>query len=272
MSTFKDFAVGLSTLFRGFVFLLRNPRLWLMALAPTVINLIVLGAMIGVFVHYYGDVYAWLSTHLVRLGLQNADTWYLQALAAVLWVLDAIFQAFIILLSLILLLILSYAVGLTISAPFNDALSEKTETILTGAEPPPFSLSKLVRESARTIKIEALKSLVFVAIPCVLFILNFIPVAGGILYTFFTILFGAMDLGFSFADLPMGRRVLPLKTRLDFARANKWGLAGLGIGFMVPFFALIFSAPMAVAGAIFYVEHKDLSSQRPPTEPFEGKH
>ena len=266
MSRTKDFIKGFACLFRGFGFLAANPRLWLWAIVPTLINFILFCVMIAVFIHYYGAVYGWLSAHLGHIGIENAGTWYLHVLNALLWTLNALFQLLIILLSLMILLIISYALGLIIAAPFNDALSERVEILVTGIEPPEFSWKKFLGDLVRTIRIEAIKAGILILIPIVLFILSFIPVIGGGLYVIATFFFGAWDLGFTFADLPMGRRVLPFKDRVAFAKTNKWSLIGLGSGFVIPFFALLFNAPMVVGGTLLYLK-KATETQRkiPPT-------
>ena len=259
MSRMKDFIKGFGCLMRGFAFLASHPRLWPWAIIPTIINIILLVVMIFAFVHYYGPLHGWLTAHLGHLDIQNPTTWYWHVVDALLWIVDAIFQLLIVLMSLMLMLIVSYVLGLIIAAPFNDALSERVEILVTGAEPPPFSWKKFIFDTLRTIRIEAIKAAILLAIPIVLFVLSFIPIVGAPLYIILTFFFGAWDLGFTYADLPMGRRVLPFRDRVAFAKANKWALIGLGSGFIIPFFALLFSPPMVVGGTLLYIQtsHRD---------------
>ncbi|MFH1873897.1 MAG: EI24 domain-containing protein [Pseudomonadota bacterium] len=263
MSTFKDFFIGINYIFKGFRYLIAHPRLWPWALLPTLINLALLALMLGVFIHYYGDIYGWLSAHILKINITDATAWYWHILNGLLWVVNLLFQLLIIVLSLVVLLIVSYAAGLIIAAPFNDALSERVEIMITGQEPEPFRWKKFIADLFRIIKIESIKALILIAIPVVLFVLNIIPVIGGFLYVFLTFLFGAWDLGFTYADLPMGRKIVPLKMRIAFARKYKWGLIGLGAGFIIPFFNLICVSPMVVGGTLFYVDKE--SSLRPRT-------
>jgi uncharacterized protein involved in cysteine biosynthesis len=65
---------------------------------------------------------------------------------------------------------------------------------------------------------------------------------------------GAWDQGFSYADLPFGRKAVPFTVRKEFALKQRWALIGLGIGFIIPFFALIFAPPMVVGGTLLYVD------------------
>lgn len=254
MSRMKDLFKGFGCLIEGFTYLVSHPKLWKWAVIPTLINLILLIVMIAVFAHYYGDIYGWLTAHLGRIGIENPEHWYTHVADALLWVLDLLFQLLIVILSLILLLIVSYVLGLIIAAPFNDALSERVETMVAGTEPPPFAWKKFVVDLVRTIRIEALKAGILLAIPVVLFVLNVIPVIGSPLYVALTLLFGSWDLGFAYADLPMGRRVLPFRERIAFGLKNKWAMVGLGSAFVVPFFNLVFVAPMVVGGTLLYIE------------------
>lgn len=254
MSRIARYTKGVGFIFKGFDFFIRHPRLWLLSLIPTVINLFILAAMATIFFHYYNDIYSWFSSHLVQLKIANPDVWYLQVVNALLWVVNIIFQAFIMLLSMIILLIVSYCIGMVLAAPFNDAISERVEIMATGYEPPPFSLKKFLTDTARIVKIESLKALVLLSIPIVLFLFNFLPGVGGIIYLVTTFMFGSLSLGFSFADLPMGRKVVSLGARISFAKKHRWELMGFGVGFLVPFFSLVFSSPLVVGGTLIYVE------------------
>ena len=178
----------------------------------------------------------------------------MHALDGILWVVDLLFQLLIIILSLVILLIISYVVALIVAAPFNDTLSEQVEIMVTGSGEIPFSLKKFIKDLWRIIKMESIKALILVLIPIVLFVLNVIPAIGGFLYILLTFLFGAWDMGFAYAELPMGRKLFPLKERFAFGMKNKWALMGLGIGFVIPFFYLIFAAPLAVGGTLLYLD------------------
>lgn len=254
MRLIKDLGSGLRFLIRGFTFLLGHPRLWIWAIVPTAINLLILAVMVGVFVHYFGDLYGWLSSHLGLSGWESPDAWWQTFINGVLWAVNMVFQVFIVLLSLVILLIISYAASFIVAGPFNDMLSEKVETIVTGREEPPFTIKKFISDLWRTIKVESLKAVVLLAIPVVLFIFSFIPVIGPPLYVFLTFVFGAWDLGFSYADLPYGRKARPFRERWEFARRERWALIGLGAGFIIPFFALVFAPPMVVGGTLLYIE------------------
>ena len=257
MAIIKGFMKGFTSLWRGFTFLASHPRLWGWAAMPTFLNLLLLAIMVGAFAHYYGDIYAWLTAHVGKIGMENPSTWYWHIAAAILWCANLIFQLLLILTSLILLLILAYGAGLIIAGPFNDALSERVEKLASGYEPPPFALGQFVIDMLRVVRIESIKAAILIAVPIALFALNILPVVGGPLYIALTFVFGSWSLGFSYADLPAGRRVMPFRERWRFAVKNRWSLVGLGCGFAIPFFSLLCAAPMVVAGTLLYIDLKD---------------
>jgi len=254
MRGIKDLGSGFRYLVRGFTFLAGHPKLWIWAVIPTIINLLLLAVMIAAFAHFYGDIYGWLAGHLGLSGWATPAAWWQHLLNWILWGANLLFQIMIVLVSLILLLIASYAASFIVAGPFNDILSEHVEVMVTGTEPPPFTMSKFLSDLWRTIKVESVKAAILLAIPVVLFVFSFIPVVGGPLYVLLTFVFGAWDLGFSYAELPLGRKARPFEERLAFARRQKWALIGLGSGFIIPFFALVFAPPMVVGGTLLYVE------------------
>ena len=254
MSRFNELADGFLHIFKGIKYLTSRPKLWPWAILPTAINLIILVVMVSAFIHYYHDLYGWLSSQLGGLDIQNPDAWYMYILGGILWVINIILQIFIVLLTLILLLIASYCLSFIIAAPFNDILSEKVEILETSQEAPPFTFGKFIKDLLRVMKIESIKAVILLTIPIFLFILSFLPAIGAALYVIATIIFGSWDIGFAFADLPMGRKVTSLRERIDFATKNKWSLIGFGAGFIIPFFTLIFGAPMVVGGTLLYLK------------------
>lgn len=261
MSITNDFIDGARHLIKGFKFLASHLSLWPWAFGPLVINLVLLGLLLTAFSHYYGDIYGWVSAHLGEVHIPNPDAWYWHILNALLWVVNLLFQLLVVIVSFIIMAIVSYAVGLVAASPFNDALSERVEVMVTGMDVPPFVFGKFLRDIVRVVKVEAIKAILFLAIPVVLLVIAFIPVVGGPLYVILTFVFGAWGTGFAYVDLPMGRRVAPFRERLGLALSNRWALVGFGVGFVIPFFNLLFAAPMVVGGTLLYVDRTSHASR-----------
>ncbi len=255
-SIVEDFVAGIGFLFKGFGFFFSHPRLWLWAIIPFLINLILMITIIVIFAHYSDDIYTSFSAFFGGLNIENPTVWYMHALNGLLFVINLVFRLLIVIFGLIIILFISYALAIIIAGPFNDILSEQVEMIVIKSGQAPFSIKRFIKDSWRVIKMELIKALILILIPLVLFVVNFIPLIGGFLYVLLAFLFGAWDMGFAFAELPLGRRFVPIKKRFAFGSKHKWALMGLGIGFVIPFFYLIFAAPLAVGGTLLYLDRQ----------------
>jgi CysZ protein len=254
MSRIKELQSGFWYLLRGFTFLVARPRLWTWVIIPTAINIVLMIFMIIAFFHWFGDLYGWLAGQLGIHQLAQATAWWQHALNGLLWVANLLFQIFIFLVSLLILLVVSYGLSLIIAGPFNSLLSERVEMAATGFEPPPFSLRLLLRDTWRTIKVQAVLAIILIVIPIAFFVLSFIPLIGGPLYVVVTFLVGAWNLGYCYAEIPLDRRGAFLRDRTAFARTHRWALVGLGAGYAIPFFGLLCTAPMVTGGTLYYIE------------------
>ena len=266
MSRLKELGSGVAYLLRGFSFLASHPRLWSWVAIPTAINLVLMIVMIASFFHFFGDLYAWLAAHLGIHGFAAAAAWWQHALNGLLWVANFLFQIFLFLISLLLLLVVSYGLSLIVAGPFNSLLSERVEMAAAGFTPPPFSLRALLRDTWRTIKVQAVLAAILIAAPIVLLVLSLIPVIGGPLYAVVTFLVGAWNLGYCYAELPLDRRGASLRERTAFAKAHRWTLVGLGSGYAIPFFSLLCTSPMVVGGTLFYLERVAAPAPQPTAE------
>ena len=253
----KNFGIGFRHIFEGLRYLTRHPRLWIYALAPTIINLALLGLLLGTFVHYYHDIYGWLSGIISPMHLQGATAWYEHVLNWLLWAGGFLLQFVLVIIALILLLILFYVLGFITSAPFNDLLSERVEAMVTGIRASDLSFRQLLSEAWRSIKVEIVKAIFFLGVPLLLIALALIPVLGGPLYSVSTLLFAMFDLGFNYVDYPMSRKGLPLGERMRFARKHAGVMIGFGAPIVIPFANLVLMAPMVVGGTILYLKLND---------------
>lgn len=154
---------------------------------------------------------------------------------------------------LLLLLIVAFIFSMIIAGPFNDALSEKVEQMVTGRETT-FSWSYFTKSILRSIIAESQKAIFFLFIPIILLLLNFIPVVGSILCLVLTVIFASYDIGFNFFDLPMARRLWGFSKRMKIGWAHRYELTGLGILALIPFFPYIFAAPLVAGGTLMFCE------------------
>jgi CysZ protein len=241
------FVRGLSYALRGmrFVYFQHTElaRYWVFPI------LITGGALAAVFYgagSYYDDLggAAWA---LLPESWIEATGWVGGLLSALRWLIDLIAGIVITLLGLILVLVLSSVVA----APFNDALSEAVEHILTGHAAPPFSISRLVTDIVRTIRLELLKVAVYLAVVGPIFLASFLIVGLGQLISLVGFVSTAIYLGIDYIDWPAARRNWSVADRVAFTRRQLPAVAGFGMGvwvlLFIPLLNLLFM-PAAVAG------------------------
>jgi CysZ protein len=191
------FIVGFLFPLKGGKVLLHHRRLWLLALAPLLLNILVYLAAFFLLARYYEE---WFG-----LLLAPPQHWYLLAGYYVLRLLA--------LLVIVALLLLSFVfVGTALAAPFLERLSARVEALLSGRrEEAQVSFLQFIADCGRTVGHSLLCfSLLVMAIP-----LNFLPGLGHIAW----LLLSWLLLTYNFATFAMDRR------RLTFSAKWRWLLA-----------------------------------------------
>jgi CysZ protein len=237
-----EFLRGLAYPFRGFAILRRHPGLARYWLPPIFITLCALIAGSYGAVAYHDDLLNMLWAAPARDD----------AAGVALSVLHAIVRALAFVLALVVVFALCLGTSSIVAAPFNDALSEAIEIREQGRAAPPFSLSGLVREVARTVRAELLKLCVYVSVMGPLLVASWVlPGVGQVLYVAFGALFTTAYLAFDYIDWPASRRGLGIRDRLAVLRERPLRMLGFGTGvwmcLFVPLLNLAFM-PLAVAG------------------------
>ena len=125
-------------------------------------------------------------------------------------------------------------VGNIVTAPFNDFLSQKVEIKAFGEKfDEKLTLKSMIADIIRVVANLIKLLLLMAAAHILLFLLNFIPVLGTILYTVLGFLVTAFFFGFQFYDYPLERRRYTfgkkLKTTFRFASQ----VLGIGVGFFL---------------------------------------
>jgi CysZ protein len=136
VGTFSDFVAGLRHAGLGARLLITRRRLWPLVALPFLLTLV---AFAGVFLAAFALRDRWLEL-LPAAGALRA---VLAVLAHVALVVVAYFTFL--------------PVASLIAAPFNEAIAEAVEEVLSGRRPPPFSLARLARDLARTVVHEVRK-------------------------------------------------------------------------------------------------------------------
>lgn len=240
----------------GISWLVRRPRLWAVAVPPTLVALVCLfgGAAMGLF----------SLTHVERFLVPGGHS----ALAIVAGVV----------LSLALWTsvlgagtLLGLGVALFLCAPLLEQLSRRVETEVTGMPPAtPGGTRWEILHAFRA-------ALYFLAAMPVAFLLAFVPLCGPLP----TFLWGAVLLAFHQTDLPLARRGLDFAARRHWHR--RWWAESLGFGLAalvllgVPLVNVLLVPGLAVAGTLMVLELEEgvrlaTSPPAPATEvsPAEG--
>ncbi|MEW5724438.1 MAG: sulfate transporter CysZ, partial [Thermodesulfobacteriota bacterium] len=242
---------GLLAHWRGLDFILRHPRLIPLILIPVAINILLFLLVFYLALAHFGD---WLNQWLTP-----AQAWYW---AVLYYLLLLVFLA-----GLILAAVFTFTAAANILAsPFNDALSERTELIVAGAQEKPFSLRAIVKEAGRTVVEELKKILFFLVVFLILLLFNLIPIAGQLVYGALMTLFTILWLGLNFLDYAFARHGFRFGAKIGFVRRNPGAVFGYGLGvfvwLLVPLLNLALIPVAVVGGTLLYLE---LSKDESPT-------
>ena len=241
------FLRGVSYVLRGMRFVyVQHPALARYWVFPILITGASLAAVFYGAGSYYDDLGGAVWS-LFPESWNEATGWVGGLLRALRGLIEFIAGVLLTLLGLVLVLVVSAVVA----APFNDALSEAVEHILTGETAPPFSLSRMVADVARTVRLELLKVMLYLAVVGPMFLASFVIPGVGQAVSLVGFALTAIYLGIDYVDWPAARRDWSVRDRLAFARRHLPAVAGFGTGvwllLFIPLVNLLFM-PAAVAG------------------------
>ncbi len=231
--------------FRALKLVLQNRGLKRYFIIPFILNIILLSSVLFL-------AYSYLYPFLTGLLPQGAE-WYFRALR---WIMGPL-----IILVMVILSLLSYSItGSIIISPFNDILSFRVETLLTGNTfEEKFSLREMFRDILR-ITLNIIKLLVLITLFNILIlVLHFIPLIGGALYYLLSFMATLFFIGFQFFDFPLERRRLVFRQKLRMLLGYKLMTIGLGLGFFilsfVPLLGFLGLNLGAVGATTLFIDH-----------------
>lgn len=236
MNPLTEFAAGPHYLVRGFQ-LIREPRLRPYVLAPLLINIVLIVALVSLI---GWQLNTWLDVWLA--GLPDWLAW----LESVLWWLGLIGAA------LLFCYLFTFLANL-VASPFNGVLSARVEELLVDGQPD--SDMNLLQEMGDAVTGEIRLMRFMLGRSCLLavvsLVLLFMPVINALIPILWFV-FGAFMLAFEYLDAPMGNRGLTFQAKLDHVRSRRWRHIGFGsvvtLLTAIPLINLIIM-PAAVAGA-----------------------
>jgi CysZ protein len=227
---------------KGALFIRAHRILWKYAAAPLAISVVVLGVA-------YAASY-WLFLRL--MSPLAAEAWYWQVLYYVAAVMVTI-------LLLVLVFFLFSLLATAIAAPFNELISEKTESLVRGIfQDTPFSVTSLLRDSARGIGHSLAILGTYIGVLVVSLPLLLIPVVGHVLFAAIGTLLSAYMFAYEFLGCSMDRRRYSLAEKRKFIRSHLRSSLGFGLGIAltasIPFVNVLLLPAAAVGGTLLFLE------------------
>jgi CysZ protein len=160
-------------------------------------------------------------------------------------------------------------IGNIIASPFNAALSEKTEELIIGASKgTPGGLKMIMKDISHSIGVEIKRLLFFIIWFIPIFLINFIPVIGQVIYFVMMLFYTGYALNFTFMDYSLDRRYKSFREKNRIIFSNKSRMMGFGmicffIG-MIPILNLFLIPVCVIAGTLMFINehlHKDSIKQ-----------
>ena len=233
-----DFFRGLMLPFRAIVLVRRSRRLWRLSAWASVVTFVALVALVAVLWIYTDD--------LVRLFWAEPETWYGRLG----------FEAVVALSFLLLLVVGANTVPLLLLAPLQDPLSEATEAECGEYQPPPFSLRAFVRGAGVALWHNAARVAILLGGHAVLFLSNFLPGIGAVVWTVVATLWTMGWLAAEYLDAPMARHLYSFREVRRAVMARLWLCMGFGAAvyvlLWVPVLNFFFMPLAVVAGTLLF--------------------
>ncbi|WP_413160610.1 EI24 domain-containing protein [Capilliphycus salinus ALCB114379] len=269
---------GFTYPFRALGLFIRTPKLWGYVIVPIIVNIVV-GILLYVGLLFPGlngiEVLVSNLDNRIDTWVANLPTWlqYLDVSAVILgWLLRIVLvTALLLVIGFILL-----QFGVILGSPWYGQLSERLEELRTGKPPvlPPNSLTSIFQDIGRAILFELKKLALQLLIGIPLFLFNFLPVYGSILFTIGGISLAATITCLDFLDAPLERRRLKFREKLKMIRlalpaSGSFALVCLGL-ITIPFVNLL-AIPVCVgSGTLFFCDRLwpyYFASQEQSTQP-----
>lgn len=214
-----------------------HPALWKWVVAPALVTLVLVVAIIVAIVHAMDPAVGWLAAHL--------PGWLAAVAGKFLAVLVAIALGFAALFAFT-------TIAGMIAGPFNELLSEHVEAVLTGRPPAPFSLREFVHGAILGV-VHGIRRLAKALVGLALvFALGLLPVFGTGAALVVGIWFAALAASYDCYDAVLARRFMAYRDKLAYLGRHRGRTLGLGVAvagmLLVPGLNL-FALGLGAAGA-----------------------
>ncbi len=240
--------MGLTAPLRGFIFIIKNPRLIKFAIFPIIINIILI-----LTIYIFGSRYL---IGLIDRWIPDEKAWYW---AILFW----IAVVFVVLAVSLVAAVFFYIIAGIICVPFNELLSQEVESMLReNPHKEDFSVRLLALDIWLAIIGEIKRIFLYLSLMIPLLLLNLIPAVGTVIYGAIFGVVTLLFLAFDFVDHPLGRRRIPFREKRKFIIKHFSSMIGFGAGvfifLLVPIVNFIVLPLNAVGGTILFseIEHR----------------
>ena len=207
------FALGMHDLSRAFGFLRSHPPLWRWVLAPALVTLLLLVALIAGVIHFATRIVGSVEAHL--------PTWVASTVGSLMMLLV------VVALAAGALFVLATFAGI-VAGPFCEQLSEAVEEIHTGIRAPRDGAVRVVHELVRGAGHSFRRLAGALAGAIALLALSFVPVAGHVVALVLGGYLASRASAYDCYDSLLARRRLAYDTKLAILRARRGRSLGLG--------------------------------------------
>ncbi len=240
----RRFFRGLTLPLSAVKFLFGHPSLWLWAVLPALLNLLIFAVVaIGLLLNV-GTLLEWIWAQ------PDLEIWYHWILRGLWYLVFAVFMVGSVIVSYYLVLL----VGGTVASPFNDRLSEETERALKGDVDDARAGESMAVGIARSAAISLARLLMYLAGLAVLLPLHLVPGFGNLVFAASAACLSAGFLSIEYTDDTLDRRGLSFADKLRTVRHNGALSAGFGAGtsllLVIPIINLLAMPVAVVAGTV----------------------
>lgn len=238
----------------GLKYFWKHKNLWKFVLLPLVINFFILVLFVFLVSNYFQDIYhALVFRSFGSLDVVDPQGLWQHFYDGVLWVFRLFLKIFIFLISMIVILVLTYVLSVLINSPFYELLSENVLIQKGVRQEKPFQWKEFWYEILHSWKAELAKVLFFIFFSVLLFVLSFVPVLG-VVVAFCQILFSSWFFAFGICAYPLILKKEKISSLFKWGLSHKMILTGFGLPSLIPLIGLALMPFQIVGGTLLYAE------------------
>ena len=240
-----DLILGFSYNFKGLKLGIKTPKRLLLGLIRFVAVLFITIIAVSMIIAYHQDI-------LSLLWNRPESIWLLWLWHFISWIIALVLIAISTLVSYLLTQIL-------FSVFIMDAMSRKTELIITGKVEHTNDMP-LLRQFFFLIKQELPRAIFPVIITLIIIIAGWLTPLGPVL-TIISSCLAVIFLAWDNTDLTPARQMIPFRTRFGFLTRNILFHLGFGLWFLIPVLNILFLSFAPIGATLYYIDKNQSTTQ-----------